>query len=89
MTIQVALTLLDPDNYPSLTRARKACRKGDVLIHRGPIISSANDQSQLEQKAVSVWSSSNQQQCQRGRVGDVVFPGDVIGIPVVMGTFKK
>ena len=35
--LQEALCLLDPDNYPSPTRARKACRKGSVLIHRGPI----------------------------------------------------
>ena len=34
ITLPAALCLLRPDEYPSLSRARKACRKGSILIHR-------------------------------------------------------
>ncbi len=73
-----ALCLLDPQTYPSLTRARKACRKGSVLVHRGPI----GDETGFLHCFTS-------KKCNRGRVGDEVFPGDIIGIQVMMGTFKK
>ena len=74
--IQEALTLLDPPNYPSLTRARKACRKGSILIHNGPI-----EDDKLD--------NFRSKQCHRARVGDVVHEGDVIGVQIMMGTFKK
>jgi len=32
VTLPVALMCLDPTTYPSLSRARKACRKGNVLL---------------------------------------------------------
>ena len=38
LSLPVALVLLDPLEYPTLSRARKACRKGNILIHRGPLI---------------------------------------------------
>ena len=76
--LQEALCLLDPDNYPSPTRARKACRKGSVLIHRGPI-----------DDKIGHLNAFNSKKCCRGRVGDKIFPGDIIGIQVMMGTFKK
>ena len=31
-TLQYALTVLDPVNYPTLSKARKACRKGMILV---------------------------------------------------------
>eukprot|EP00521_Asterionellopsis_glacialis_P007436 CAMPEP_0195290204 /NCGR_PEP_ID=MMETSP0707-20130614/6160_1 /TAXON_ID=33640 /ORGANISM="Asterionellopsis glacialis, Strain CCMP134" /LENGTH=505 /DNA_ID=CAMNT_0040350299 /DNA_START=195 /DNA_END=1709 /DNA_ORIENTATION=+ len=92
MTLQSALVLLDPENYPSLTRARKACRKGDVLLHRGPINISSDEKrtSTPESPNITIQSfGSTNQKCQRGRVGDVVFPGDVIAIQGMMGSFKK
>ena len=76
MPIQEALTALDPINYPTLSRARKACRKGSIIIHNGPI------QNGEEHQAFS----SNSK---RARVGVVVNAGDVIGVQVMMGTFKK
>ena len=74
--VQEALTLLDPSNYPSLTRARKACRKGSILIHNGPI----------EDGNLDIFRSEH---CHRARVGDLLCEGDVIGVQIMMGTFKK
>jgi tRNA pseudouridine65 synthase len=34
VTVPIALCLLDPITYPSLSRARKACRKGTIVIIR-------------------------------------------------------
>jgi RluA family pseudouridine synthase len=65
VSLPAALMLVDPSNYPSRSRARKACRKGTILIHRGP--SEAADTF-----------TPNPQQLSKGRVGDRVFPGDVI-----------
>mmetsp|Transcript_21462 Transcript_21462/g.31777 ORF Transcript_21462/g.31777 Transcript_21462/m.31777 type:complete len:477 (+) Transcript_21462:814-2244(+) len=75
--IQEALTLLDPQNYPTLTRARKACRKGSILIHNGPIENNSLD------------AFRSKEQCHRARVGDIIEKGDVIGVQTMMGTFKK
>lgn len=79
ITLQEALCALDPVNYPSLTRARKACRKGFVLIHQGPI--EGGEKGRL--------NAFKSKKCVRGRVGDSVYPGDAIGIQAMMGTFKK
>lgn len=70
VTLPVALMLLDSETYPSLSRARKSCRKGYILIHRGPL----DDQDVFEPT-----------KCVRGRVGDRVFAGDVIAQQVRMG----
>lgn len=43
ITLPAALCLLQPDEYPSLSRARKACRKGSILIHRHEAPSSVMD----------------------------------------------
>lgn len=39
VTLPVALMALDPDQYPTLSRSRKACRKGSILLHKGPLSS--------------------------------------------------
>lgn len=70
VTLPVALMLLDPETYPSLSRARKSCRKGYVLIHRGPL----PNQDVFEPT-----------KCVRGRVGDRVFAGDVLAQQVKIG----
>jgi len=74
VTLPIALMLLDSEVYPSLSRARKSCRKGYIIIHRGPI-SVNKDTGEPEFDA---------DKCIRGRVGDRVYPGDVIGIQVRM-----
>jgi len=70
ITLSVALMLLDKEAYPSLSRARKSCRKGYILINRGPLI--MNDDTGEKE--------FDQKSCIRGRVIDRVYPGDVIGI---------
>jgi len=70
VTLPIALMLLDPVEYPSFSRARKACRKGYILIHEGP----------LEKE--NVFDSDK---CVRGRVRNRILPEDVIGKQVRMG----
>lgn len=65
ITIPVALMLLDKDEYPSTSRARKACRKANIMIHRGPLV---KDPKTGEENFES-------SKCVRARVGDRVFPG--------------
>jgi 23S rRNA-/tRNA-specific pseudouridylate synthase len=66
MTLPVALMALDHDEYPSLSRARKACRKGNIVLSRTSSCSHPNEDPSII--------------FQRGRVGDRVHPGDWIGI---------
>jgi hypothetical protein len=65
ISVPVALMLLDPVEYPSRSRARKVCRKANIMIHRGPLAVDENTGKEL-------WDSSK---CLRARVGDRVFPG--------------
>jgi hypothetical protein len=37
ISVPLALMMLDPDEYPSKSRARKACRKANIMIHRGSL----------------------------------------------------
>jgi hypothetical protein len=68
ITVPLALMLLDPEEYPTTSRARKACRKAHIMIHRGAL--GANDDGE------QVFFDRNK--CVRARVGDRVFPGDVL-----------
>lgn len=74
ITLPLALILLDGEEYPSLSRARKSCRKGYIVIHRGPL--KFNETTKAQEFDI--------EKCTRGRVGDRVFPGDVIGKQVRM-----
>eukprot|EP00536_Pseudo-nitzschia_multiseries_P006620 jgi/Psemu1/255525/estExt_Genewise1Plus.C_1440010 len=70
ITLPIALMLLDKEIYPSLSRARKACRKGQIVVNRGPLV--FNSDTGMEE--------FNQDTCRKGRVIDRVYPGDVVGI---------
>jgi 23S rRNA pseudouridine1911/1915/1917 synthase len=66
VSLPVALMLVDPIEYPSFSKARKVCRKGNVLIHRAASSSLDVDVSHdLEKYFI-------------GRVGDRVYPGDTV-----------
>jgi 23S rRNA-/tRNA-specific pseudouridylate synthase len=65
ITLPVSLMLLDPLAYPSFSKARKAIRKGNVVIHR------ANMDQQLDGELDAARLS-------RGRVGDRVYSGDIV-----------
>lgn len=75
ISVPIALMVLDPTEFPSRSRARKACRKANIMIHRGPL---AVDQDTGEE-------IFDPNKCERARVGDRVFPGDVIAKQVRMG----
>jgi hypothetical protein len=79
VSLPIALMILDPAMYPSVSRARKACRKGSMMVHRGPLSIDEN---------TGLATTFNTTKCIRGRVGDRVFPGDVIGMQVRMGGGK-
>jgi hypothetical protein len=68
ISVPVALMLLDPEEYPSRSRARKACRKANIMIHRGPL---AVD----ETTGKDVFDAKK---CLRARVGDRIFPGGTV-----------
>ena len=79
ITLPIALMILDPTMYPSLSRARKACRKGNVLIIRSNTTTYHNNASTDDAQP------PQQQQQFIGRVGDRVYTGDTVGIQVRMG----
>lgn len=76
-TLPVALMMLDPEEYPSQSRARHACRKGYIIVHRGPL-------SLLEEGSANTVPFFDRSKCVRGTVGDRVYPGDVIAKQVRM-----
>jgi hypothetical protein len=75
ISVPLALMMLDPEEYPSASKARKACRKANILIHRGPL--------QVDVTGREVVFDANK--CQRARVGDRVLPGDVLAKEVRIG----
>jgi 23S rRNA-/tRNA-specific pseudouridylate synthase len=77
VTIPIALLVLDPLTFPSLSRARKACRKGNILIHRGPL----QMDPETGEESIFVAEKSS-----KGLVGDRVYPGDVLARQVRIGT---
>lgn len=78
ISVPVALMMLDGQEYPSRSRARKACRQANIMIHRGPL---AID----EESGTEVFDASK---CVRARVGDRIFPGGTIGLVLLMATFS-
>jgi len=87
-TLQNALVALDPGRYPTLTRARKACRKGMVLVnHR--IRHKINHNDTEEELIIANTDNDDDGIFRRGRVGDPIYPGDVIGCQLFLGTYRK
>jgi hypothetical protein len=76
ISVPLALMLLDPDEHPSQSQARKACRKATIMIHRGPL-----EKDEYGQESIFV-----SEKCIRARVGDRVYPGDVLAKQVRMGS---
>ena len=94
LTLPIALMLLDPKEYPSFSKARKACRKGYIVVHRGPLHKDDNecnnggnggdddnDDDNDDENTKDVFDRSKSI---RGRVADRVYPNDVIGRQVRM-----
>ena len=70
VTLPVALIMMDPQKFPTVSRARKFIRKLRIIVHRGPL-------------EAGVFTP---ERTTTGRVGDRVYPGDVIGRQVAVGT---
>jgi len=77
ITLPVALMVLDQEKYPTLSRARKACRKGSILLHKGPL-------PQQSQESTETWTSPFSTLPKAG-IDSRVQPNDVIARQVRMG----
>ena len=60
VTVPVALMMMDPIKFPTVSRARKFCRHGRILLHRGPL---GSGDVFLPDRILM------------GKVGDRVYPG--------------
>jgi 23S rRNA-/tRNA-specific pseudouridylate synthase len=77
ITLPVALMMADPNEYPSFSRARKACRKGNiVVITQNTKTTAASPVSTESHEVDTVFDPDRTMR--RGRVGDRVFPGDIL-----------
>ena len=79
VTLVAALRMLDPEMYPSVSRARKALRKGRILVHKGPLGLDKHGRR-------TVFDPSK---CERGKVGHRVEPRDVICEQSKLGNVQK
>jgi len=99
MTLHNALTVLDPENYPTLSRARKACRKGLILVgqRKSNVAEGAGSRidnlDETHLKSTHASNSGNRRTIsnnfRRGKVGDLVHPGDIVGCQMFLGNYKK
>mmetsp|Transcript_22494 Transcript_22494/g.64691 ORF Transcript_22494/g.64691 Transcript_22494/m.64691 type:complete len:561 (-) Transcript_22494:32-1714(-) len=73
VTLPIALMLIDSDEYPSLSRARKAIRQKSIVVHR----TDANTNVQGEQQSFPL-NSLARPQSSIGKASDRIIPGDVV-----------
>jgi len=70
VTLPIALMLIDPAEYPSLSKARKTIRQKKIVLHRSNVDNDVKfPRASFERPAASI-----------GRVLDRVQPGDIIGV---------
>ena len=81
VSLPVALQIADTENYPSFSRARKACRKGNILLCRGDTAESESNNA-----FVNKTNQLDIDRCARGKVADRCYPGDIICYQVRMGS---
>ena len=74
VTLPIALMLIDSDEYPTLSRARKAIRQKSIVVHR----TDANTNVQDEQRSFPR-NSFARPQSYIGKASDRIVPGDIIG----------
>ena len=74
VTLPIALMLIDSDEYPTLSRARKAIRQKSIVVHR----TDANTNVQDERRSFP-HNSFARPQSYIGKASDRVIPGDIIG----------
>ena len=79
VTLCAALMMLDRAKYPSISRARKALRKGNVLLHHGPL-----GIDKVGQRTIY-----DESKCERGLVSHRVQPNDVICEQAKLGNQQK
>jgi hypothetical protein len=75
ITLPAAIMLMDPEAYPTFSKARKESRKGAMLIHRGPLSMSEDNNTLFDVENSII-----------GRVGDRVYAGDVLAKQIRIST---
>ena len=73
VTVPFALVMVDPETYPSLSRARKACRKGSILIVRQSEVNATECQKFIGRVGDRVYFGDKI--CVQVRMGDGSFSG--------------
>ena len=73
ISVPVALMMLDPEEYPTRSRARKACRKSNIVIHRGPL-DETFDTEKCERARVGCRVFPGDVLAKQTRIGDGTFP---------------
>jgi 23S rRNA-/tRNA-specific pseudouridylate synthase len=72
VTVPVALMLLDPATYPSMSRARKACRKRSVLVVRRSPARTRSTSNQTTTTTMTTTMTTTTTTTRMGLVGDRV-----------------
>jgi hypothetical protein len=90
VTLPVALMILDPIKFPSMSKARKFCRKGYLVIRRAESHDSKdhtlqNEDNHKNTKRGNSTTFDDITCCFVGRVGDRVHPGDAIAEQIRIG----
>lgn len=91
LTLPGALMLVDPETYPSLSRSRKACRKGQIVFlkrqqHAANASRSLPRFTETEASPMNLEDEDEERLLvERGFVSDRVYPGDIIGKQTRMG----
>ena len=75
VSLPAAIMSMDADAYPSFSKARKECRKGAIMIHRGPLADPKENENTFNVKNSII-----------GRVGDRVYAGDVLARQIRIST---
>ena len=73
ISVPVALMMLNPEEYPSRSQARKACRKSNIVIHRGPL-DEIFDTEKWERARVGCRIIPGDVLARQLRIGDGTFP---------------
>jgi len=73
ISVPIALMMLNPEEYPSRSKARKACRKSNIVIHRGPL-DEIFDAEKWERARVGCRLLPGDVLGRQLRIGDGTFP---------------
>lgn len=87
VTVPVALMMLDPNEFPTMSKARKACRKSRIVLmnRERPAPAAGRGGEQLDVSSTSATA------LRQAKVGDRFYPGDVLArqVRISDGTYLQ